>query len=74
MDILDLVEAYRLEEVATHDFGSPLGFETPGLQLHLYSNTSANLEVVNIEKSRIWEFAQFSCFHVICEGIGPIAE
>ena len=56
MDILDLVEAYRLEGVATRDFGSPLWFEIPGLQSHLHSNTGANLEVVNMEESRIREF------------------
>lgn len=44
------------------------------LRLHLHSNTCVNLEVINIEDPRIWEFARLSCFYIIYEEIDLIAE
>lgn len=72
LDILDSVEADQLEGVAMRDVSCPFELEIPELQLHLYSNTGANLEVPNIDNPQIWKFAWFCCFQIIHEGVSPI--
>lgn len=69
-----MVKTDWLEKVLISDFTFFFGLEILGLQSHLHSNTGNNLEIVNIEYSRIQKLIRFSCLYVIRKVVILIAE
>ncbi len=69
-----MVKINWLEKVPISDFICSFGLKILRLQSHLYSNSGANLEIINMEHSWIRKQPRLSRLPIIHERVGPIAE